>query len=66
MNKDIRNIRNPSDTFERGKLGLGDIVERVTKVTGIKFIVEKFSEITGEDCGCEKRKDALNKIGRGS
>lgn len=43
--------------------GLGDIVEDITEATGIKKLV-KF--IAGEDCGCDKRKEKLNKIFRGS
>jgi hypothetical protein len=39
--------------------GLGDTIEKITKTTGIKKVVEK---ITGKkDCGCKKRKEALNK-----
>jgi hypothetical protein len=39
--------------------GLGDSIEKFTKATGIKKIVDK---VTGEkDCGCAKRKEALNK-----
>jgi len=39
--------------------GLGDTIEKFTKATGIKKVVEK---ITGEkDCGCKERKEALNK-----
>ena len=41
--------------------GLGDTVEKITTVTGIKRIVEKVSEITKKPCGCNKRKEALNK-----
>lgn len=40
--------------------GLGDIVETVLEVTGIKTIVELF--VDGKDCGCDKRKQILNKI----
>ena len=40
--------------------GLGDTIEKITEVTGIKKVVEK---ITGDDdCGCNKRKDNLNKM----
>ncbi len=42
--------------------GLGDSVEKFTKATGIKKVVEKVSEATGKDCGCGKRKDTLNRI----
>jgi hypothetical protein len=39
--------------------GLGDSIEKITEITGIKKVVEK---VTGKkDCGCKKRKEALNK-----
>ena len=38
--------------------GLGDKVEKITKLTGIKALVEMFSQ--GEDCGCDERKAKLN------
>jgi len=40
--------------------GFGDTVEKFTKATGIKKVVDTISEITGEDCGCSERKAALN------
>ena len=42
--------------------GLGDTIERITKATGIKAVVDKVSEITGIDCKCQERKEALNKL----
>ena len=42
--------------------GLGDTIENITKATGIKKVVEAVSEATGIDCGCEDRKDLLNKL----
>jgi len=39
--------------------GIGDLVEEVTKRTGIKSLVEK---VTGKDCGCAARRDKLNKL----
>ena len=39
--------------------GLGDTVAKITKATGIDKLVHK---VVGEDCGCDKRQDALNKI----
>ena len=42
--------------------GLGDTVEKITTATGIKKVVETVSKATGKDCGCSKRKDALNRI----
>lgn len=40
-------------------IGLGDTIEKITTVTGIKKLV-KF--IAGEDCGCDERKEKLNKL----
>jgi hypothetical protein len=42
--------------------GLGDIIEKVTKATGIKHVVEKVAKATNTDCGCGKRKDSLNRM----
>ena len=39
--------------------GAGDLVEQVTKRTGIKRLVDK---VTGNSCGCGKRRDILNKL----
>lgn len=46
----------------RKQKGLGDTIEQFTEATGIKAVVEKVSELTGIDCGCEERKELLNKI----
>ena len=40
--------------------GLGDAIEKVTTVTGIKKIVDTVSKAVDKDCGCNKRKEALN------
>ncbi len=42
--------------------GLGDTIEKITKATGIKKVVDTVSKVTGKDCGCAKRKDNLNKL----
>ena len=42
--------------------GFGDTVEKITKATGIKKIVETVSEVTKSDCGCNKRRDTLNRM----
>jgi hypothetical protein len=42
--------------------GLGDTIEQITEATGIKAVVEKFSKATGMDCGCDGRKETLNKL----
>lgn len=42
--------------------GLGDTVEKITAATGIKYVVEKAAERLKKDCGCNKRKEALNQM----
>ena len=39
--------------------GLGDSIEKVLKKTGIDKVAKK---VLGDDCGCEERKQALNKM----
>ena len=38
--------------------GLGDTLEKVFKATGIKKVVESITD----DCGCDERKEKLNRI----
>jgi hypothetical protein len=40
--------------------GMGDVIEKITTATGIKKVVDTVSKVTGKDCGCSKRKEALN------
>lgn len=40
--------------------GLGDTIEKITTTTGIKKVVDSVAKATGKDCGCNKRKEALN------
>jgi len=40
---------------------MGDAVEKVTKATGVKYVVDRVSKATGKDCGCGRRKDSLNR-----
>ncbi len=42
--------------------GLGDSIEKFTKATGIKKVVDTVSKATNTDCGCGKRRDTLNRI----
>tara|TARA_R110002020_G_scaffold66512_3_gene174855 strand:- start:4923 stop:5081 length:159 start_codon:yes stop_codon:yes gene_type:complete len=42
--------------------GLGDSLEKITKLTGLKTLTEVATQAVGlEDCGCDKRKSWLNK-----
>ena len=43
---------------KENKVGLGDVVEAITKVTSIKKVVEAVTD----DCGCNERKERFNKI----
>ena len=45
--------------YKKKSEGLGDTIAKITKATGIDKAV-KF--IAGEDCGCDKRKETLNKM----
>ena len=42
-------------------IGAGDVVEKITTVTGIKAIVKAFTP-EGEDCGCDERKEKMNEL----
>jgi len=42
--------------------GLGDTIEKITKATGIKKVVDTVSKAVDKDCGCGKRKDTLNRL----
>ena len=42
--------------------GLGDTIEKITKATGIKTVVDKVSDGLNIPCGCQKRKEALNNM----
>jgi hypothetical protein len=42
--------------------GLGDTIEKFTKATGIYSLAQMGARAVGKkDCGCNKRKKALNK-----
>jgi len=48
--------------FEANKpKGVGDVIETITEATGIKAIVKA---VAGDDCGCNERKEKLNKLFR--
>ena len=42
--------------------GLGDSIEKLTKATGIKASVDYIFDKLGMPCGCEARKEKLNKL----
>ena len=49
--------------MEKKSKGLGDSIEKITKATGVKSIVDAVNKARGvKDCGCNKRKEKLNKM----
>ena len=42
--------------------GLGDSIEKFTKATGIKTFVDKVSDGLNIPCGCQEKKETLNKV----
>jgi hypothetical protein len=48
--------------YPRAKPGLGDIVAAALSAIGITK--ERVSAAVGGDCGCAKRQEALNELGR--
>tara|TARA_R110001592_G_scaffold103048_1_gene290372 strand:- start:6 stop:197 length:192 start_codon:yes stop_codon:yes gene_type:complete len=43
-------------------LMLGTKLERVFRLVGIKRVAKLYEAKTGRSCGCDKRKEALNRI----
>lgn len=41
--------------------GLGDVVERAARVTGVKRVVKAVEAATGRKCGCDGRRESLNR-----
>lgn len=54
----VKNKKNPIRKKKPKSKGVGDTVEKITKATGIKKVVDTLFD----DCGCDKRKKLLNKI----
>ena len=46
----------------RSLKGFGDTVEKITKATGIKKVVDTVADALDADCGCDKRKKKLNDL----
>ena len=50
------------DTDNMKSRGLGDDIHKFTTATGIKSVVDKVSKGLNIPCGCEGRREAINKI----
>ena len=42
--------------------GLGDTIQNITTKTGVKTVVDKISKGLNVPCGCEGRRQALNRL----
>jgi hypothetical protein len=42
--------------------GLGDTVADLTHVTGLDRLAQAYTQVTGKDCGCEARRETLNRL----
>ena len=58
----IANYKKLNYMEKKKSKGLGDTIEKITKATGIKKVVDTVSKVTGKDCGCGERKDTLNRL----
>lgn len=50
-----------TEGFAFPSIGLGDTVARLTQATGIAQVVNLVTDATGHDCGCQRRREALNR-----
>lgn len=49
------------DKYEGPPRGRGDAIHKITTLTGIKAAVDTVSAVTGWDCGCEAKRQRLNR-----
>ena len=42
--------------------GLGDTLAKITKVTGVKKVIDTVFDAINKDCGCRERQSKLNKL----
>ncbi len=40
--------------------GLGDVVADIIHATGLDVLTTTYTDLTGQDCGCQERQEALN------
>ncbi len=51
-----------TETGLKAGKALGDRVADFTEATGLDKITTLYSKVTGRDCGCQMRRDYLNRI----
>ena len=59
-----KEFENFKKNHEEGSTGLGDTVEKITKKTGLKKVVDTVFKKLEKSCGCEERKIKLNELFR--
>lgn len=59
-----KEFENFKKNHEEGSTGLGDTVEKITKKTGLKAVVDTVFKKLEKSCGCEERKIKLNELFR--
>lgn len=47
--------------IEAGR-GLGDAIADLAHLTGLDKVAKYYERVTGKSCGCEERRDDLNRI----
>jgi hypothetical protein len=51
------------ELFERqAGRGLGDTVARLAHYVGADKLAQAYTSLTGRDCGCQQRQEALNRL----
>ena len=60
--KEVRQLEENGIAKYMEHKGLGDTIEMIAKVTGIKAAVGAISELVHVPCGCQERKEKLNKL----
>lgn len=52
----MQNVNRPSK-------GLGDSIAKITKATGLDKVAQGMAKAVGkDDCGCNERRDTLNRV----
>jgi hypothetical protein len=59
---DLITVDETHPAYPRARPGLGDMVAAGLSAIGITK--ERVSKLAGGDCGCHKRQEALNELGR--
>jgi hypothetical protein len=50
-----------AEGLEPAPRGLGDAIERIARASGISDLARRVQDLTGRDCGCERRREQLNR-----